>query len=194
MEAPQQRRKGASVRVGGNWKALQKSLLNSSPGDDKPARKKGRHSSSTLHEHTGGPMSQGNKRSGSSRLLSGSVPPNSKGKARQIDVEADPSPASSAVGSPAPTALPWFAEDLSPEDLALVRHIQEGGDATLRTFGSAAVAVASDSMSKKGKAVIKSGASEDATSLLAANAQEAALKKRVILGGWDDNVSEEKKS
>lgn len=25
--------------------------------------------------------------------------------------------------SPAPTSLPWFAEDLSPEDLALVRNL-----------------------------------------------------------------------
>lgn len=40
-----------------------------------------------------------------------------KGKARQLDG------GNAKTGSPAPTSLPWFAEDLSPEDLALVRNL-----------------------------------------------------------------------
>lgn len=56
---------------------------------------------------------------------SSSLPPSSsslvKGKMRAVEDRA-------STGSPAPTTLPWFAEDLSPEDLALVRNlnIQQG--------------------------------------------------------------------
>lgn len=53
-----------------------------------------------------------------------------KGKARALDGAAD---AGSGSGSASP--LPWFAEDLSPEDLALVKGFstspgQEGGRTT----------------------------------------------------------------
>lgn len=54
-----------------------------------------------------------------------------KGKARAMEQDST-GKAGARNGSPAPTTLPWFAEDLSPEDLALVRNLKEPGgkDAT----------------------------------------------------------------
>lgn len=68
-------------------------------------------SSTSTHPH------KKQRLSNSSTSLSRTTPLSSlKGKARSFDV-ASPT----GTGSPAPTSLPWFAEDLSPDDLALVR-------------------------------------------------------------------------
>ena len=66
----------------------------------------------------------------------------------------------SRTSSPAPRDLPWFAEDLSPEDLALVTGPQSV---------------------KPGQAAGWTGVSEG-------DARE--LKKKIILGGnWDGDVA-----
>jgi RNA exonuclease 4 len=63
---------------------------------------------------------------------------------------------SPATGSPAPTTLPWFAEDLSPEDLALVRTA-----GTQAPQGALGVAETREEQRRK-KAIILGGRKEDA--------------------------------
>lgn len=71
-------------------------------------------------------------------------------------------------GSPAPTSLPWFAEDLSPEDLALVRN------------ASAAVASTATGMEPS------SSSSQWTAGGSSSSAAEERRKKQIILGGqWD---------
>lgn len=76
----------------------------------------------------------------------------------------------SRTSSPAPTSLPWFAEDLSPEDLALVR--MNSGQAS------------SSSLSKAGITNDKEG-----SETLSKDEQEEK-KRRIILGG--ENLSQGK--
>lgn len=72
-------------------------------------------------------------------------------------------------GSPAPTTLPWFAEDLSPEDLALVRSTQASSSSSSATPSSSSTWVAGG---------------------VASTEAEQRRKKQIILGGhWDENDS-----
>ncbi|PWN97670.1 hypothetical protein FA09DRAFT_339164 [Tilletiopsis washingtonensis] len=66
---------------------------------------------------------------------------------------------SPATGSPAPTTLPWFAEDLSPEDLALVRTA--GTQAPQGSASALGVAETREEQRRK-KAIILGGRKEDA--------------------------------
>ena len=201
----------SNIKPGSNWKALKKSMSGSSlvstdASSSAPPKKKAKTAHNQLDNHP--------STSSSISPPAGAAAPSKtaeKRKARQNwlrqEEERQHSRASSvaeSTGSPAPTTLPWFADDLSPDDLALVRHIQGGGDATLAlpgAKGSAADALINGPGSSsarndaKSMARLDKGESGTATAaLMAANSKEAALKKRVILGGWDENVSEEKKS
>lgn len=100
--------RASTVKPGGNWKALKKTL-----DADSPIGETARRRSAIKHRR---PSTSDSTRD------NGPYPSSAihKGKARAID-RGDSSRLSSANSSPAPTSLPWFAEDLSPEDLALVR-------------------------------------------------------------------------
>ena len=93
-----------------------------------------------------------------------------KGKARQMG-SGSHTDDGNGTASPAPTSLPWFAEDLSPEDLALVRNLNLQPDT-------------------------QSGASAQsqwtAWDVQRGTDQQEEQKKRIILGGhWDgpDNAA-----
>ncbi|KDN42201.1 hypothetical protein K437DRAFT_257978 [Tilletiaria anomala UBC 951] len=198
----------AQARPGSNWKALKKTLVAPAAAGiplhatgtavvmSKMQLTKSRHKAfkrtgelerQVQELHMGRTESRTNKQIESKHsvhLTSGLS--KSKGKARQIDVQQEISATSTSsspkTGSPAPTTLPWFADDLSPADLALVRQIQEGGNAVMQV-GAASVLAGGAGVG-----------SEIGGKLTADGAREAALKKRVIFGGWDDSASEEKKA
>ncbi|UZJ56352.1 hypothetical protein CBS101457_005672 [Exobasidium rhododendri] len=86
------------VKAGGNWKRLQKTMTNDESGSSNRPLKRQRRTSS-----------------------SSSTSKNATKPFHRSLGELDTRDSS----SPAPTTLPWFAEDLSPEDLALV-HQAEG--------------------------------------------------------------------
>lgn len=101
-----------------------------------------------------------------------------KGKGRAVDGVREEESNGSKGSSPAPTGLPWFAEDLSPEDLALVRNLQSDPSAKVR-----ASAGASTSGVVSGGGI---GVSSDE--------EEQRQKKRIILGGhWGEADSQAKK-
>ncbi|CAO1637253.1 unnamed protein product [Sympodiomycopsis kandeliae] len=93
-------RYNGNLPAGSNWQALKKTLETQAPATN-PAT----------------------TRFLKKRRLSSAATPADKGKGRQMDHLNENGKDRSATGSPAPTTLPWFAEDLSPEDLALVRNL-----------------------------------------------------------------------
>ncbi len=218
-----------SVKPGSNWKALQRSLSGSgSHAGEGSASASGSGSSSNSNgpparkKHKKNGSAGANGSGGSSVKAHGQTTPpppgakSLKGKEKALRDEAlslgpnglngsastGTTPSTSKVGSPAPTSLPWFADDLSPEDLALVRQIQEGGDATVSSFGAkgtAAAALLANAGAASGAgsgegAVGTNGAAAIGVAVPRMSSKEAALKKRVILGGWDENASAEKKA
>lgn len=80
-----------------------------------------------------------------------------KGKARAdvlLDEEKQHASGRSASSSPAPTSLPWFAEDLSPEDLALVRTNSGSKPTGVGSSSSATLDASSDNQEKKKQAIL----------------------------------------
>ncbi|PWN35792.1 uncharacterized protein FA14DRAFT_145784 [Meira miltonrushii] len=86
----------------------------------------------------------------------------SNGKRKDNGSALKASESDSRTSSPAPTTLPWFAEDLSPEDLALVRMNSGQASGSTSSKGDTNGKEASDTLSK--------------------DEQEAA-RRRIILGG-----------
>ncbi|CAO1617020.1 unnamed protein product [Parajaminaea phylloscopi] len=141
---------GSAVRPGGNWKALKKTLDTASDAAQ-PGRKRRRASS--LSRPTSNYRTD-------------------KGKARAVEYDNAGDPIS-ASSSPAPTGLPWFAEDLSPEDLALVQHVH-GSDARVSSAP-------------------RSATQWNATAESSTGDSAAKLRKEIILGGRANDDSEAKR-
>ena len=111
-----------------------------------------------------------NEQSSNKKKRSFSNSSNISGNGKMSNSALNTSISDSRTSSPAPTSLPWFAEDLSPEDLALVR--MNSGQAS------------SSSLSKAGITNDKEG-----SETLSKDEQEEK-KRRTILGG--ENLSQGK--
>ncbi|MCO5555784.1 hypothetical protein L7F22_009329 [Adiantum nelumboides] len=121
------------IKAGSNWKRLHKSLTNEQPNSNKKRR-----------------------------TVSGSSISSGNGRIKDTSSTLKASESDSRTSSPAPTSLPWFAEDLSPEDLALVR--MNSGQASGSSLG-------------------KSNANDNEVSEALTKDEQEEKRRRIILGG-----------
>ncbi|PWN50108.1 hypothetical protein IE53DRAFT_380021 [Violaceomyces palustris] len=105
-----------TAKPGSNWKALKKSL-----STDAPNKAGGSRSSTHVTRGSrivGAKLAIKEARTAAEKIVSSST-------ANEPGSRTGTSSPRSGTGSPAPTTLPWFAEDLSPEDLAMVKESTE---------------------------------------------------------------------
>lgn len=162
------------VRAGGNWKKLQK-VRSGAQKKKRTAYCSGQ--TADIDAHTPQTLVPESERASKRRRRTGSSSYSAsadkgKGRAGALAANGNGGESRSSSSSPAPSSLPWFAEDLSPEDLALVRTNSGGDESRLRDVQRPGALALSASTSRN----VLAAPAEDA---------ESERRKRAILGGGD---------